>query len=82
MGRRVEERAQVVDVLQAGSYTYVRYETTNAETRWLATLRTEATVGETVRVVRYGSRQNFHSRRLQRDFLILHFGRIIEETEQ
>lgn len=81
VGERVEEAAEVLEVLQAGSYTYIRYETEDDETGWLATLRTEATAGEAVQLVRYGSRQGFRSRRLARDFPLLHFGRIIKETE-
>lgn len=79
---RVEETAEVVEVLQAGSYTYIRYKTAADETRWLATLRTEVRAGEATQVIRYASRQDFRSRRLGRDFPLLHFGRIIKETEQ
>ena len=82
VGERVEEAAEVVEVLQAGSYTYIRYKTAADELRWLATLRTEARAGEAVQVVRYASRQDFRSRRLGRDFPLLHFGRIIKETEK
>lgn len=82
VGERVEEAAEVVEVLQAGSYTYIHYKTVANEARWLASLRTEAEVGEAVQIVRYGSRQDFHSRRLERDFPLLHFGRVIKENEQ
>lgn len=82
VGERAEELAEVTEVLLAGPYTYIRYESASDEERWLATLRTEAEAGEAVQVVRYGSRQDFHSRRLERDFPLLHFGRIIKETEE
>lgn len=82
VGERVEEAAEVIAVIQAGSYTYIHYKADTDEARWLATLRTEAEAGEAVQVVRYGSRQDFHSSRLERDFPLLHFGRIVKETEQ
>jgi len=54
------------EVLQAGSYTYVRV--SDLSEGWLVFAHRAPALGETVRWRGYAERRPFHSRRLDRDF--------------
>ena len=66
---RHTEQAVVAEVLDAGSYQYLRL----TDDRWLATLHGDHTVGQAVTVVGIGQAEDFHSERLGRDFTVLTF---------
>ncbi|MED5369694.1 MAG: hypothetical protein VX899_01650 [Myxococcota bacterium] len=70
------EAGVVTQVLDAGSYRYLAYETPAGEARWIATLAlgAEPALGSAHDFVRYGQEQGFHSARLDRSFNLLFFG--------
>lgn len=78
--RRVARQCEagvVAEVIDAGPYTYIRYQRTGAPTdRWLVSLHTAATLGEMRDFVWYGEQTDFSSARLGRTFPHLTFGHL------
>ncbi|EPX61855.1 hypothetical protein D187_010474 [Cystobacter fuscus DSM 2262] len=66
----VEER------LPAGSYLYLRVRTPDGSRHWVATLSTAASRESAVQVQVFARADDFHSRRLGRDFSPLLFGSV------
>lgn len=65
--------ATAVQVLQAGSYTYVKVRPDVAPERWVVGLHTDLATGQTVYVRAFGKREDFCSQRLGRCFETLEF---------
>ena len=61
--------------LRAGGYSYVRVDDRDAQ-RWVATMGDAPSVDTRVEVQAYAAADDFHSRRLQRDFSRLLFGSV------
>ncbi len=70
-----EQLAGVVrERLRTGSYTYLRLSPDHGADRWVVTLGNTVPVGAQIEVENLGSRHDFHSRRLGRNFADLVFG--------
>ena len=67
------ELGVVVESIDAGPYTYVRYRAGEQE-HWLAALHTAPTPGQAAGFVRFGQQTDFRSARLSRTFEVLYFG--------
>lgn len=66
---------EVREVLPAGPYVYVAVARADGSDTWVSTLkRATPTAGARVRVKSFGSREDFHSKRLGRTFDRLSFG--------
>jgi hypothetical protein len=66
---------EVREVLPAGPYVYLEIARSDGGEAWVTTLkRTAPASGARVRVKSFGSRQDFHSKRLGRSFDTLSFG--------
>ncbi len=65
----------VAERLRAGGYSYVRVDGDDAQ-RWVATMGEAPPLLAAVRVKTYGASDDFHSRRLDRDFSRLLFGTV------
>jgi hypothetical protein len=66
---------RVQEVLSAGGYTYLRVRSGDAD-RWVVTMGTGAETGQDIEVEHFGTRHDFVSRRLDRTFDVLAFGRV------
>ena len=69
---------RVRSVLRAGHYTYVQLQTTAGPTWVVTPARLQLDEGQTAAFAVFGRREDFHSRRLQRDFDALWFGSLRE----
>ncbi len=68
----------VHEILAAGSYTYVRVGASGTDGAWAVVLGSlEASVGDRLALHVHGTRTDFHSRRLDRDFSELFFARVV-----
>lgn len=68
------EQGVVLERIGAGSYTYLRLRSLDDDTeRWAVVLGRGAEPGERVSVTHFGTRRDFHSRRLDRTFDRLDF---------
>jgi|GEM_PF-3549309 len=68
---------EVLSTKRAGSYTYLRLRTKSGKERWMVVLGKGKERGSQVSTRVYGFRAPFYSRRLNRCFASLHFGRIL-----
>ena len=65
----------VRECLPAGPYSYLAIEREDGGEQWVTTLkRTTPAIGAHVRVKSFGSRRDFHSKRLDKTFDMLSFG--------
>ena len=61
--------------MPAGPYSYLAIEREDGGEQWVTTLkRTTPAIGAHVRVKSFGSRRDFHSKRLDKTFDMLSFG--------
>lgn len=67
-------RGEVLEVLRAGSYTYLSIACDDESTRWVVTMKRRFSAGARVEVKNMGTRRDFHSKRLGRTFEELVFG--------
>ena len=71
---------RVEDVQVAGHYTYLRIGKDQGRQRWAVVIgRPTARVGDALRLKVHGSKTDFHSRRLNRDFDEVFFARVLAE---
>lgn len=67
---------QIVSRHSAGPYAYLSLKPEGAKPRWLVVWGKGKATGSKVKVTVYGARRPFYSRRLDRCFAALYFGRI------
>jgi hypothetical protein len=66
-------RGRVVEVAQAGSYSYLRIASRDGRRRWVVTLAGDFRRGDEVTIRAFGTKRHFRSRRLGRRFDALTF---------
>ncbi|MFT5587755.1 MAG: hypothetical protein ACI9VR_005368 [Cognaticolwellia sp.] len=76
LGERLCTGGRVTEILGAESYTYIAFVSPDGVPHWLATLSSSTIpeVGQNASFVEVAQQENFHSARLEREFLTLSFG--------
>ncbi|MDI1447438.1 hypothetical protein [Polyangium sp. 6x1] len=67
---------RVAERVSAGSYLYLRVQDAAGTEHWVATLTSTASTAEDVEVQVFARAEDFHSKRLSRDFSPLLFGTV------